>query len=344
MLFTDTLKLQEYAELTGKPNFIGLMPTLRLVEQLHIIPILGTEQYNDLNIAIADFVADNTQTLTEAEENLLLQCRMAIGPLFCFYYADKADVKLSEAGMQRVETTNNKSAYQEQRTKFKEANLAEGENALELLIKFLEDNKDDYPAWAASNNFKQYRSLFIKTGFEFNDIFPSASPYRNYWSMRTKMVDVEENNIRPFLGDTLYIDLKAKSLLDDPGFSADEILLLSKLKKVIANFTVAFAVPLLSVRISGNGLTVPAVTFRATNDDAVSRSRIDDKLLVTFANTCSSTATDWLNNTRDFLTTKQTSFPDWIGFAVVTDDDDDDNPRDQDWPGEYDKYDAVFGM
>ncbi len=71
--------------------------------------------------------------------------RSVIGPLTCYYYAPKADVKLSDSGMRRAETGTLKTAYIEQRSEFKEANLREGEAATEALLYFLEEKKSRLP-------------------------------------------------------------------------------------------------------------------------------------------------------------------------------------------------------
>lgn len=318
MLVRDTDILIQYAQITGSMRYDAAEASLRMVELKYIVPVLGKDLYDVLNAAIDAVTAEDP--LNEDFVSLLHQCRMAIGPLFCYFHADKADVLFSDSGMQRSETATNKNAYQEQRTKFKEANLTEGEYALELLQQFLETNRENYPEWLDSDNFKKYKSLFIKSGTEFNDIFPSQTPFRNYWSLRSKMQDVEENNIRNFLGNELYKELKEEDAKKDPDFIDEEKVLLFKLKKAIANLTVAFAVPFLNVRIGSNGLTVPAIATFSTNDNENTRSGIDAKMLSTFISSCTNAGTDWLTNAEKFLTQNKTAFPTWIGFAAPAED------------------------
>ncbi len=314
MLFKDSKKIKEFAQLSGEINFASIIPTLRMVEKKHIVNILGHELYSALDTAYNN--EPNEDNLTAPNKKLLLQCRMVIGPMLCCYYIDKADVILGDSGAQRVETSTNKTAFQYQGAKFKEANLREGEDATELLLQFLEDNKADYPQWTASYNFKQYRSLFIKTGNEFNDLYPSQSPYRNYWAMRTKMLDVEENIIRPFLGDTLTNGLKTKEQANNPAFTDKEKQLLFKLKKAIANYTVAFAVPQMNVRINANGLSVVASNTSTTNDNENTRTGANDKAINALVKSCITTGQEWLANTTKFLQDNKADFPDWIGFTT----------------------------
>lgn len=314
MLFKDIPTLKKYAQISGTPNLESFKASLRMVESKYIASILGKELYTELN----DDFNDEDVTLTEPQVNLLHQCRMIIGPAFCYQHADKADIFFSDAGMQRLETATNKTAYQEQRTKFKNINLQEAENAIELLIQFLEENIDDYPEWVGSSSFTDYRSLFIKTGTAFQKLFHSAAPYRNYIALRPKMVDIEENNIRPFLGDELYNALKDIAADPDGEYSEKQEQLLSKIKKAIANFSVAFSIPLLHVRIDGNGLTVPAMASFSDNNEDNTRSGMNDKTLFTMIESCTNTGKEWLENAKQFLLTNKETFPDWPGHPATS--------------------------
>ena len=316
MLFKDSEKIKEFAQLSGEINFLSIKATLRMVEQKHIATILGNELYSSIDAA---YTAEANETLLPAAtKSLLLQCRMVIGPMLCCYYIDKADISLGDAGAQRLENATNKTAFQYQGTKFKEANLREGEDATELLLQFLESNKINYPLWTASNTFKQYRSLFIKTGNEFNELYPSQSPYRNYWAMRTKMLDVEEIIIRPFLGDTMIDALKVIDQTPAPAFSEKQKQLLFKLKKAIANYTVAFAVPQMNVRINANGLSVVATSSISTNDNENTRSAANDTAINALIRSCNTTGQEWITNTTKYLKDNEADFPDWIGFSTIT--------------------------
>ncbi len=319
MLIRTSAILKKYAQITANWTYADLEASLRMVELKYIQPVLGKDLYDVLDAAIT--AATVQDPLHDDFVNLLHQCSMAIGPLFCFFHADKADVLFSASGMQRVESNTNKNAYQEQRSKFKETNLLEGEEALEMLQQFLETNQEDYPEWLDSPNFTRYKSLFIKTGTEFNDLFPSHTPYRNYWALRPRMQHIEETTIRKFLGSELYVHLKEEDAKENPSFTEEEVILLGILKKAIANLTVAFAIPFLNVSISSNGLTVPAVTSFSQDDLYQNKNGIPDKMLSTFITSCTNAGTDWITNATEYLTDNETAFASWIGFDDAEDED-----------------------
>jgi hypothetical protein len=316
MLFKDTNKLQEFAEITTSMNFASIKTTIDRIESNHIVPVLGATLYASLNTAYTNAAAESS--LTTAQKNLLEKCRKVIGPLLGYYYAPLGELKFSDAGLRREETASSKTAFQYQVTNFREASLRNGETATELLYEFLETNKADYSEWTSSDAFKSYRSLFIKSGKEFNELFPSHSPYRNYYAMRSKMQDVEEQNIRAAIGDATFNALKTKDRATTPGFTDKETELIFKLKKAIANFTVSFAIPFLAVRIDANGITVNNSGPRTSRDEDAMRSNAADNNISNIITAANDTGTTWLKDAIKYLNDNAADFATWTAETTTT--------------------------
>lgn len=306
MLFKDTIKLKEYAEFTGDINFASVKKTVRIVEETHLIPILGYELYNTINNTYT--VAASEADLSYAQRLLLDKCRMIIGPYVLYNYTPKAELRVNDAGARRAETQTEKTAYKYQVDNFREQALQDAEAAIESLLQFLEIYKDDFSQWATSTAFTDYRGLFIRTGSEFANLVKTHSPFRNYWAMRSKMVDVEENNIRKALGNDLYKTLKDKSKSPEGTFTEKENDLLFKIKKATAYFTVAFSIPHLNVRIDANGISVVATSF---STDVEARAAANDKALNAVISSAHESGNAWLKNTIDFLNNNPADFPQW---------------------------------
>lgn len=316
MIIRNNTILSEYARISGTWEFSSCIPSIRIVEDKFIIPIIGDDLYTVLNQALD--AATDSDPLDPVWVELTDYCRRAIGPLFCWFHADKADVVFTEGGMKRSESTQFKNAYQEQRNKFKEANLVEGEIALELLLQFLEKNQEDYPEWQDSPNFSKYKELFIKSGSEFNELFPSQTPFRNYWAIRPSMYDVEQISIQAFLGKELFTTLKTEDQKKNPDFSDEEKILLQMLRKAIANLTVASAIAMLNVRLGKNGITTPASATFSQDDVENTRAGLPDKWVDTYTKSCTDTGTGWLTQAESYIRDNKTVFADWIGFQTVT--------------------------
>lgn len=311
MLFKDTIKLAEYADVLSSVNFISLKATIRNVEEQRLIPIIGNTLYTSL-ASTYEAAADESaaqSALSVSQKKLLDRCRMLIGPYIAYHYAPKTEVKLSDAGLRREETNSSKTAFQYQGKNFRDACLAEAEAQSELLLQFLEDNQVDYAEWLTDPAFTEFRSLFIKTGKEFGSMYPSHSPYKNYWAMRSKMADVELLHISKAIGEELFNDLKTKSKAAAPGYTDKEKSLLLYIKKAIANFTIAFSIPFLNVRIEANGLSVVAAGARASHDEVSSRSAPTANDISHVIRSAAAAGKEWLEGAIEFLDKNHSDFP-----------------------------------
>jgi hypothetical protein len=317
MLFKTSDKVKEYAQITGDINSASYRVTMEAVEKRYLKPVLGKELFESLTNTFADGASDEPFDV-EIEAALLDLCRRVTGPFFCYHYAPKTDVQVSDAGVQRTETSTNKTAYQYQSTKYREENYNEGQDAIENLLAFLEEKIDDFPLWSDSDEFKQYRSLFIKTASEFNSIYPSPAPQRNYWALRPKMADVEEISIKNFLGSTLYNALKEKAKEPTPGFTEKETALIRLLSKAIAYFTVAAATPFLAVKMTPAGITIPAAASFSSNDNENTRAGADPKMLASLIESCNHSGSMWLEQAALYMKENKDDFTDWPGNTTTT--------------------------
>ena len=133
--------------------------------------------------------------------------------------------------------------------------------------------------------------------------------------MRSKMQDVEENVIRAKLGDELFDDLKTKDT-GTQNFSGKEKEFLKKLKKAIAYFTVAYAIPFLNIRIDANGITV-ASSQRTDNDDLSTRNAASADALTSVMKNSQQAAQNWMTSATKYLDDNKDDFTGWP-VATVT--------------------------
>lgn len=317
MLITDIQTFRKYAEVSNI-NFPSIVPTLTLVEQQHIIPFTGQALYDVLDALVNEEGGEpgGEESEPSALQTILIEnCRRILGPMVCYYYTPLAEVKLSDSGAHRLETNNAKTAFQNQVVNFREQNRQVAEMNIEQLLKTLENNKATLSDWTDSDEYKEYSSLFIKTGGEFQKLFTTAAPYRNYWAMRSFMKDVEENSIRNMLSDTLFASLKQ---ITTP--SETESQLLYKLRKLIAYETVEKSIPFLNVDISGHGITVMG-TQTVQNDKLAKSQSASTALLEDLIRRCDAAAKSWQKNVINHL---NTNADDFAGWELPDDSDDDD--------------------
>jgi hypothetical protein len=305
MLFKDTRKLKEFAEITGDVMLAEIRPTLLSVELDQLAPLMSDDLYRKLDQAYND--AANEDALSDALKELLEHCRRFIGPAFCAAWAPKTDVKLGTSGMQRTETEGYKSAYQYQGAKFVKAMIGQADLAAEALLRFIEKYAGEFPEWEESPAQKRRNALFIKSGLEFNEYFPSASPFRNYLALSAKMMDVELLQVKKKISAPLYNYLKEKAK-EGEEFTDDESDLLVMIKKAIANLTVSFALPLLAVQIDEKGLTITSASF-GTDDDKNLRDKPTKENMNRLIAATASTGKQWLAEALGLIAEKPESFP-----------------------------------
>lgn len=299
MLFKNTISISQFAPIAITTNFANLSPIVRNVEADFILPVLGETTYDGLNGAYT--AATDENSLTSTQKALLQKCRDAIAPMVAYNFLPGAEVKLSDAGAQRMETGSNKTAYQNQVVNFREQVLRDHDKAIERLYKFLEANKTDYPDWQTSDEYADYQSLFIKTGGEFDKNVRTSSPYRNYYAIRNYIFDVEQNTIQKLLGTDLFTSLKETGADPAGTFTAIEKDLLIKVRKATAFLATAKAIPFLNVQLDSDGFTIIGTT-RAQNDVLAKRVAAGDVALNAYIEACKREAQEWINSIADWIT------------------------------------------
>lgn len=306
MLFKETEEVLEFTGVVTSVKITDVTGTINFIEEKILQKYLGPDLYKELSEAYNQ----TENNMTDEQKELLTYCRRVIGPYICYYYFPKAAIQLGSAGAQRAEGTNTKTSFAYQDKEFRAQYLLEGEAACETLLEYLYKNKISFDSWTNSQAFKQYQELFIKSGTEFNDFYPSAQPFRNYWAMRFKMVDIELMAIEKAITSPLYEYLKEKEKEDGHEWSNEEEKLLFYLKKAIAYFTVATAAPHVNARIDGNGITINSDASGGVNDQE-KRKAADNKALSWLVDSCNASGNDWLTKAKQYIVDNATAFEAW---------------------------------
>ena len=317
MLFKTAAELKEYFDVSGTITFEKIKATIQFVEDTILIPIMGRELYENL----LEYYNNSTSDIYTDEDKypeLLIACRKVIGPYAAYNFIPKAELVISDSGAQRTETANTKSAYAYQIASAREQRLKEGEANSEALLKFLTEHTTSFNVWVESDEFKEYQSLFIKTGTDFNKLYKTPQPYRNYFAMRFKMVDVEMLTIQPTISPSLFEYLKEKDQQNDSEWTEAEAKLLFYIKKSIAYFTIAEAIPNLSVRVDTNGLTVVSENTVTANKDLEVRKDADMNKITALASNCYSSGQSWLKMAVTYISNNASEFSTWVAPVAAT--------------------------
>jgi len=208
-------------------------------------------------------------------------------------------VQISNSGIHVYKGANQLPASDKKIMALKKQNIAAGYNALEMAVSFLEDHLEDFPAYAGSSERSANLALLINTSAEFQnagvDIRKDA---RLYQTLRITQRNVEDSLIEPTLGEikqALHLGIIAKNL------SAVQIELLKKVRKAVAFYTMAEAIPDMAISIDSTGIYELSETVGGISGNVENRSSAGDKRLAIAMSSFYAKAEAQMENIRKYL-------------------------------------------
>lgn len=244
----ETLKTQ-LGTIQKNVNYDTFLSYIETAEQQYLIPLIGQEQYDALNVA--DFAS-----LTEPQAKLLTYCQ----PIVCFYALYEIfpllNIAIGEQGIvknidEKFEPADEKSVY--------EARIAViriADQRAEILLTFLEKNSGTYPLWAESEAYTIDRTLFIANANELHKLVSSISnsfaSRRLYQRIKSELAH-RERVLQRAITPTLFTELKA----DMPSDLQKDVIL--RLKQYLAYKVLADTLPSLGASIKDGMLVFKSV-------------------------------------------------------------------------------------
>jgi hypothetical protein len=210
----------------------------------HLIEWLGAALYELLKEGVADEESD--PGLSEALEELLPLAKRPLAFLALHEYGKIGGIQFGEAGFIRTENENAKSAFRYQENEYKAYMLQNGYNSIESMLKFLDANAVNYPAWEAKD---RNRSLFINYASDFRQHYNKQLDRYTFEGLRPLIEDVEYFAIKATIGDDLYDALKAAILAG--SLSSIQKPLVKLIQKAVANFTIKEGVARNWIQVKG---------------------------------------------------------------------------------------------
>lgn len=242
----------------------ALLPDVQSAEIKYLVPLIGFSQYDIINGKIN---ADPVETLTDAEAALLPYIRRVVA--IYAYHDDLGtdNAKITDIGIRSTETANMPRVFGWQYKELKNTLQSKAFDATEVLLRFLNENITDYPAWSSSDEYKEFNSLIIKSGTDFDKHYKLWQPLRTYYSLKALIDEVQEDFLKPAIGKTLL-----QYFIAAEGLTEDEVSLLKLLKKATVYKTIKKAAQHYSVRFDANGFTILSATGDQENSDNAGRS------------------------------------------------------------------------
>lgn len=239
------------SNVTDKAN----LPNVHKAGLLHIMPIIGTELYRDL-----DAKYNSVGPLTDPEVALLKAIQL---PLAAFAILDDLSFihsTITDNGIRTASSANMDAAHRWEYMELRQTLETYAADGIELLLSYLEETQVNWPLWTNSKAFKALSSLYVRTGSDFMLYYPIAQPFRTFWLLKPIITEVEENYLVSELGRPLT---KWMKMQDNIMVDEQDIQWLAK--SAIANLTIKHAGEKLRIQFSDAGFYFPT---NANKDDS----------------------------------------------------------------------------
>jgi hypothetical protein len=224
-------------------------PYIDEAQETFIKPVLGDVLYDQLQDLIAlDPAPPDDGTTAENLAELLTILRKPLALYALWLGADEFGVSISSQGIQVIETPTHKTAPQYRVQNLKENWIRRANTSLDLVLKFLDEHKAEYPGFDP-----QDADLFIRGTLEFNSEVDIRESRRVFVSLKPIIRSVEKKYIRPTLSAELFDELKTAWKSDDDLTTA-QLVLLDLIRPALAHLTIARALLEISIDILDWGI------------------------------------------------------------------------------------------
>lgn len=314
MLIETIEEVNTYVESNAGIAFLSLKPSLEAATGKFIKPILGTAFYDELHTLYS-----TVQPVDELSSDIIALTQRALVNLALYLYVPISEAQLTDAGVRRGHHESAPGAFKYQVKELQKAYLERGFQCIEELIDKLEANieGDAVALWTSATEFTSYRSLFVRTGREFEQHYSTIRyPRRLYTLLRSSMYNVQELQIATAISQDIYDELKQAYQQPTPALTDEQIDMLNYLKPAIANLTIARGMATLVAVMDENGIHV--LSQNADSSSEISkRSAASNSLLNAMTSEALSTGTAWLDKAVKYLNDNcsETVFPTW--YALI---------------------------
>lgn len=300
MALLDThLDIKRHNSAIGKIEMINLQSFIDEALDRHIYQAIGYNQVAEL--------IEQKATATPKQKRVLDLLQKAATAFMVYYWADQGAVQFSDLGIHVAKDNNRLPASDKKIIALKKQNISSGYAALETAVTFLEENIDDFPVYKESAEHERNRALLINTATEFQGSGVNINQdARLYQTLRTYQETIESTYIEPVLGT--YIKDQLHDGIMTGTLSPDHQKLLKLVRKAIAAYTLAEAIPYMVLSMDASGIFELSETVGGISGNVENRSSASDKRLAIAMNRYQMSAEQHLEVVRKYLVSHREDF------------------------------------
>ncbi|OLY92291.1 hypothetical protein SAMN05444008_11557 [Cnuella takakiae] len=276
-------------------NQLSSFPDWDAAEDRYLVPVMGFDLHNQVK-ALAEVEPGGPLTDDEKRNAELLRlCRTVVAPLAYMLEMPLIQAQLTDAGLRTISSDNMQAAHRWEYNNVLQQLADKGSYGIEALLRFLIHNKEHYPAWTESTQYREFENLLFATGEEFNKYFRLHQPHRVFWQLRPLIREAEDFYVAAAIGNEFYQVLKGKV---DP--SKEERTALDFCRKAVSQITMAMAVEKRSVAITEEGFTLLMGAGNADSSNAGDTPALSAGLSM-LHDSCSKSGDAYLLKLQDYL-------------------------------------------
>ncbi len=216
----------------------SLEATIYETARRHIMPWLGQSFYEYLVAGVG---------LSGAETALLPFVKRPLAILTMYEWSKVGAIEVGESGIHRIESESRKSAYRYQEREYKDDALEKGYNTLEVMLKYLTDNKASLSTWAASDEGLAHRTPLLNYASDFRLLtLPDCDRY-TFECIRSIIAEVETFGVEKQLPAAFWSGFITRHLAG--SLTTQEKRLRTYMRQAIAHRSIQEAVAQRWVRI-----------------------------------------------------------------------------------------------
>lgn len=263
LLISDKAMLLGFVPVAATIDFESIKPDLEDAAELFVKPEIGStllqELFNKLD--------DNSQ----AWKGAVFLARRTVANFAIAKYIPKLSINITGSGVTRSESEQSKTAFRYQEENAVQSYFSAAENSLELLLKYCEEKATELTWTGPELTF--IKENHLPTADDFNQFIDIGNSRRIYRKLKPYLKAIQQSRISANIG----AELNAKILPDEQVGHYSTIQFL--VRQALANLAMADALPVLNLKMEGNGVSI--ISTAASGDNALRNSPVP---------------TDYLNN------------------------------------------------
>jgi len=202
LLFSDIDQVKEHISVDISQDIRTLNPYIKQAER-RIKEIIGSKLHDSLLTVVHNGVSDSDL------ENLLEKARYPLAHFAYMAAVPQLSLTVGEMGIGVVMNQNMEPASKWRLDSFIASLQQTGDEGLEELLQFLEENKDKYPDWKESSAYSFNKKLFVNNAHEFERFTMREIPRLIFLKMRESIYRFEQNTIKKIVCIELFNKLKS---------------------------------------------------------------------------------------------------------------------------------------